>query len=196
MLHIARILGLTDIRLVSRRSNGVKRTGKVRSEGGSGLRRERKRRNEMQLNRWAIGWTNVSIFLITAGIGSRRDRRGNVVTGNGTALRRCSPDGRTNVRVLLFQLCGLPVLPLRLFHRLVSLPRLHLALFLPFRDTCGSMLPFTSIDPVSFFFWRTIWNSRPSEREIVNKWWINKSESRGSLAKFVAQSDLRYFQNL
>lgn len=40
----------------------------------------------------------------------------NVVTGNGTALRRCSPDGRTNVRVLLFQLCGLPVLPLRLLH--------------------------------------------------------------------------------
>lgn len=71
----------------------------------------------MQLgNRWAIGWIVWRRLDLTAGIGSRYARRGNVVTGNGTALRRCSPDGRTNVRVLLFQLCGLPVLPLRLFH--------------------------------------------------------------------------------
>lgn len=83
----------------------------------SGRAREREREKESpQSNRWAVGWTAhgvVSIFLIIPpALEAGCARRGNVVTGNGTTLRRCSPDGRTNVRVLLFQLCGLPVLRL------------------------------------------------------------------------------------
>lgn len=52
MLHIARVLGLTDIRLVSTWSNGAKRTGKVRSERGERISpRTEEREKKMQLNR-------------------------------------------------------------------------------------------------------------------------------------------------
>lgn len=160
--YISRVYRLTDIRLVSRwvRSNDAKRTGKAIGKRRRGFHRERKseRERDSQWNRWVIGWTvwRRLDFLITAGIGSRYARRGNVVTGNGIALRRCSPDGRTNVRVLLFQLCGLPVLPLRLFHLRLALSynsATHVRL---------RVLPFTSIDPISFFFGRDF-HSRLSE---------------------------------
>lgn len=147
---------------------------KKRSERGSGFCRERMSgRKKMQLNRWAIGWTvwrRLDLSDYRRHWEPARARRGNVVTGNGTALRRCSPDGRTNVRVLLFQLCGLPVFPLRLFHRLSSLPRLRLAFFLTVpRHVRLNVTVHVYRSGFLLFFRRLIWNSRPSERVIVNK---------------------------
>ena len=124
--YISRVYRLTDIRLVSRwvRSNGAKRTGKPTKERISLKAEERERKRFViksmsnRVNRMA---SSRSSHYRRYGIGSRYARHGNVVTGNGIVLRRCSPDGRTNVRVLLFQLCRLRVFPLHLFHLRLAL---------------------------------------------------------------------------
>jgi len=165
--YMSRVCRLTDFRLVSRwvRSNDAKRTGKPTQEKISPKAEERERKKfiiKSMSNRVNRVASSRSSHYRWYGIGSWYAHRGNVVTGNGIILR-CSPDGRTNVRVLLFQLCRLHVFPLYLFH-------LRLALSYNPRHTSGSVLPFTSIDPISFFFRARF--SLPFLR--VNEWINNK----------------------